>query len=473
MDLLRTLLVYMTVLLTTGVAQTPALTPLPTQIATPTPIVTASPTPFLTPAPTTAPTPTPRMTTLYVGDRGDNVRVLQVRLKELGYLAGNVDGIFGQQTRRAVERFQSYNGLTVDGIAGAKTLNKLYYDPNVVLAPVDVTPTPTRRPPVIVNVPVYYMSTSGERLYTDVLPLAEGRTTIRPNTSRVPAGYNLTGQTQAAVTVGPDGRANPASVTFTYYKEQPPVTAVITINYLDTDNNLLRRENLTLNQGNTQVSANDALVPEGYTLSSVRTVNVTVSSAGIADPGAITFVYRRAPVTVMVPVNYLDTQGHTLYSDQINMAQGTHTVVANTGYVPAGYTLQGAGSQQVTVSASGTATPPAITFTFRAPATADLPVRYADTAGGTLYEESLRVTQGTNVISANDALVPSGYTLQGPRDVEVMVGADGSVAPASVTFTYAAPVVTPTPTAEPTPEPTAEPTPEPTAEPTPEPTAEP
>jgi peptidoglycan hydrolase-like protein with peptidoglycan-binding domain len=473
MDLLKTLLVYMTVLVTSGVSQLPALTPMPTQLATPTPVVTASPTlpPLATFTPAPVPTATPKLTTLYVGDRGENVRVMQLRLKELGYLTGAVDGIFGQQTRRAVERFQYYNKLTVDGIAGVKTLTKLYHDVNVVFAPVDVTPTPTHRPPVIVNVPVYYISTTGTRLFTDVLPLAEGRTTVRPNLSRVPAGYSLTGHTQVVVTVSADSRANPASVTFTFYQDVQPVTAVVTVNYLDADNALLHRESLTLSRGITQVSANDALVPEGYTLTSVRTTSVTVSANGVATPSVINFVYKKAPITVMVPVNYVDTEGQALFNDQINMAQGTHTVTANTAHVPTGYTLQGEGTRKVVVSADGTATPAAVTFTFKAPAAADLPVRYQDKDGTVLHEESLKVTQGVNVVSANDALVPEGYTLEGERDIMVMVSVEGVANPASVTFTYAAPA-TPTDTPVPTETPTEAPTdtPVPTEAPTEAPT---
>jgi peptidoglycan hydrolase-like protein with peptidoglycan-binding domain/outer membrane biosynthesis protein TonB len=473
MDLLKTLLVYMTVLVTSGVSQLPALTPMPTQLATPTPVVTASPTlpPLATFTPAPVPTATPKLTTLYVGDRGENVRVMQLRLKELGYLTGAVDGIFGQQTRRAVERFQYYNKLTVDGIAGVKTLTKLYHDVNVVFAPVDVTPTPTHRPPVIVNVPVYYISTTGTRLFTDVLPLAEGRTTVRPNLNRVPAGYSLTGHTQVVVTVSADSRANPASVTFTFYQDVQPVTAVVTVNYLDADNALLHRESLTLSRGITQVSANDALVPEGYTLTSVRTTSVTVSANGVATPSVINFVYKKAPITVMVPVNYVDTEGQALFNDQINMAQGTHTVTANTAHVPTGYTLQGEGTRKVVVSADGTATPAAVTFTFKAPAAADLPVRYQDKDGTVLHEESLKVTQGVNVVSANDALVPEGYTLEGERDIMVMVSVEGVANPASVTFTYAAPA-TPTDTPVPTETPTEAPTdtPVPTEAPTEAPT---
>ncbi|MBE6827891.1 MAG: spore cortex-lytic enzyme [Ruminococcaceae bacterium] len=57
-----------------------------------------------------------------LGSRGEEVRKIQTRLKNWGYYSGSVDGIYGAQTRSAVRYFQQKNGLTVDGIAGPKTL---------------------------------------------------------------------------------------------------------------------------------------------------------------------------------------------------------------------------------------------------------------------------------------------------------------------------------------------------------------
>ena len=57
-----------------------------------------------------------------LGSRGDEVRKIQQKLKNWGYYSGSVDGIYGTQTQSAVKYFQRKNGLTVDGIAGKKTL---------------------------------------------------------------------------------------------------------------------------------------------------------------------------------------------------------------------------------------------------------------------------------------------------------------------------------------------------------------
>lgn len=61
---------------------------------------------------------------LYRGCEGDDVRLLQKLLKDLGYSVG-VDGTFGQKTKDAVVRFQQNNGLKGDGIAGTRTIRKM------------------------------------------------------------------------------------------------------------------------------------------------------------------------------------------------------------------------------------------------------------------------------------------------------------------------------------------------------------
>lgn len=60
--------------------------------------------------------------TLRRGMSGQTVTELQTRLKNWGYYGGEVDGIYGSRTERAVKDFQRKNGLNADGIAGPLTL---------------------------------------------------------------------------------------------------------------------------------------------------------------------------------------------------------------------------------------------------------------------------------------------------------------------------------------------------------------
>lgn len=57
-----------------------------------------------------------------VGSTGDEVRRIQKKLKELGYLSGSADGIYGTKTKKAVISFQKNCGITADGICGPTTL---------------------------------------------------------------------------------------------------------------------------------------------------------------------------------------------------------------------------------------------------------------------------------------------------------------------------------------------------------------
>ncbi len=60
------------------------------------------------------------------GDTGSEVKALQTRLIELGYLTvGMADGEYGAMTEKAVKAFQENNGLTADGTAGTRTIEAI------------------------------------------------------------------------------------------------------------------------------------------------------------------------------------------------------------------------------------------------------------------------------------------------------------------------------------------------------------
>lgn len=55
------------------------------------------------------------------------VRIVERKLKALGYGGGNVDGVYGTLDKKAVRKFQSDYGLQVDGIVGPITAQRLAY----------------------------------------------------------------------------------------------------------------------------------------------------------------------------------------------------------------------------------------------------------------------------------------------------------------------------------------------------------
>jgi Ca-activated chloride channel family protein len=59
------------------------------------------------------------------GDSGYEVERLQKTLNENGFYAGPIDGEFSSELEKAITAYQKANGLTADGVAGPKTLQKL------------------------------------------------------------------------------------------------------------------------------------------------------------------------------------------------------------------------------------------------------------------------------------------------------------------------------------------------------------
>lgn len=63
--------------------------------------------------------------TLKSGSKGTQVKYLQYGLVGLGYSKDAVDGAYGSKTKAAVIKFQKARGLSADGIAGVKTLTAM------------------------------------------------------------------------------------------------------------------------------------------------------------------------------------------------------------------------------------------------------------------------------------------------------------------------------------------------------------
>lgn len=107
--------------------------------------------PLLTsPPPILSAAPKPTASVYKLGSRGDEVKKIQQKLKELKYYKGSVDGVFGKETETALKNFQGRNSLRADGAAGRATLSKLYSAQAKKAA--TATPRPTATPIVKNNV---------------------------------------------------------------------------------------------------------------------------------------------------------------------------------------------------------------------------------------------------------------------------------------------------------------------------------
>jgi peptidoglycan hydrolase-like protein with peptidoglycan-binding domain len=104
--------------------------------AAPTPRATTSVTPQPKPKPTPTPEPTQRRPAalLAAGAKGEKVRELQHRLRQLDWYAGSITGTYAASTTRAVEGFQGRRQLAATGEVDSRTWSKL----------VAMTRTPTR-----------------------------------------------------------------------------------------------------------------------------------------------------------------------------------------------------------------------------------------------------------------------------------------------------------------------------------------
>ena len=72
-------------------------------------------------------------------------------------------------------------------------------------------------------------------------------------------------------------------------------------------------------------------------------------------------------------------------------------------------------------------------------AAVNVPIYYVDSYGTILFTDYITFTVGRYVYSANDAFVPTGYTLSGSRSITVTVSTNGISSPANITFIYISP----------------------------------
>lgn len=159
------------------------------------------PTPVPTAENQAEPTMTPNKSykVLKLGQKGDDVRKMQERLIELGYLAeGSADGAFGYQTRNAIVAFQKANGLSADGTPGDSTLTHLYENPNVK-AKDDPTAVPettgaenTIAPPEITQEPSNRTELPGASIVYNDSPLSFLQQQDGVTVSGTPRVYRLT-----------------------------------------------------------------------------------------------------------------------------------------------------------------------------------------------------------------------------------------------------------------------------------------
>lgn len=215
-----------------------------------------------------------------------------------------------------------------------------------------------------------------DRWGNDVAPshavtLGDGTHTIKPDETRIPAGYRIIPGTDVHTVKVSGGRATPGYVTFTFEAVQAaPSVYDVTVYYYDTlGNEIAPRQTIQLTPGVHQVYANPQNLPDGYALSSANPFQLTVGSDGLLDRDAkdVGFWYAKKQVQVRnatITVRYVDAQGRTIAGPFTQELAGdqTHQVWPDASVIPAAYDVSAAQPVKVTVSAEGYASPGVVSF---------------------------------------------------------------------------------------------------------------
>ncbi len=86
-------------------------------------------------------------TYIYLGDKGEQIKLLQEALKATGYYNGQITGVVDQATVNAIKQFQQANNITPDGIVGAVTKAELLQKSGIT----NLTPTNLPAPTSVVK----------------------------------------------------------------------------------------------------------------------------------------------------------------------------------------------------------------------------------------------------------------------------------------------------------------------------------
>lgn len=80
------------------------------------------------------------------GAKGEDVKMVQTRLKELGFFDGPISGNYMNQTQASIKAFQEHNGMHATGVTDEETWNLLFNDENVLSTSATARPTPEPTP---------------------------------------------------------------------------------------------------------------------------------------------------------------------------------------------------------------------------------------------------------------------------------------------------------------------------------------
>jgi len=272
-------------------------------------------------------------------------------------------------------------------------------------------------------------------LFEETVTVSESSNVVNADLSKVPEGYTAINAEAVTVTFGSDGSVSPAAVDFTF--QAPEKSGQVTVRYLCGET-VLFEETVTVTESSNVVSPDMSKVPSGYTAINVEPVTITFTKKGKPDPATVDFTFQAPEKSGQVTVRYLC--GETvLFEDTVTVTESSNVVSADLSKVPEGYTAINTEPVTISFTKKGKPNPSAVDFTFQAPEKkGSVTVRYI--SGETvLFEETVAVSESSNVISADLSKVPEGYTAINTDPVTVTFGADGTPSPSVVSFLFNAP----------------------------------
>lgn len=313
--------------------------------------------------------------------------------------------------------------------------------------------------PFPVQVPVYYVTDTGEMLDSQVVECWAGESVpVWANSANV-EGYELISVDTVEVRVDEFGIASPAEVVFTYARmatptpeptEEPTPTpipeALVMVVYYHVNGEAIDYQEFMLTPGTHTITANSALV-EGLVPVGETSATVTVDANGNADLVSVFFTYEdAAPAEAVLPVYYYHIDGELLDIQEVKLAPGTYTIRPQSSKVE-GYQLEGASGVEVTINSDGSATLPSVQFLYKdvvkAPAKAEVTMTYFHIDGTVLDRQTITLEEGVHTVSADSDQV-ADYIPVGNTSVQVAVDAHGNAQPDAVEFyfedAYVAPV---------------------------------
>ena len=160
--------------------------------------------------------------------------------------------------------------------------------------------TPNVPAPKIALVSVKYIDPNGNIFLTATETCVQGmENAVRVDESKIPAGYELSGDSVVRVTVDENGVATPAEVIFQFKDE---VNAYVTVRYLDSEGlEVAQAQQQLCYVGQNIVYADPQGLLPGYTMADEPQKTVTLSQDGQLNPAEVVFRFAYTATPSPVP----------------------------------------------------------------------------------------------------------------------------------------------------------------------------